>query len=594
MADRSSRRKLAAILSADVVGYSQLMAANEAATVETLKSYRDIIGRLVVRHGGRVVNAPGDAMLAEFPSAVEAIQAAVEIQKAVEGHNTELESERRMQFRIGVNLGDVIEEADGTIYGDGVNIAARMEALAEGGGVCISSIVYDAVEGKLSYGFDFLGEQKVKNISRPVRAYRVRSEPKPISRPSSHAQRTNGRPSIAVLPFTNMSGDPDQEYFSDGITEDIITELSRFHEFTVIARNSSFRYKGLSPRSEDVGRELGVRYVVEGSVRKIGNRVRITVQLIDSTSDAHIWAERYDRGLDDIFAIQDEVTEAVVVRISEGIKGARALHARSRPSHSANAYDLVLQARPYRTAHTAEASEIATRLLKEAIELDPNFALAHASLAFVRAGQFEEGWAGEPDATLAEALAAAKRAVALDDSDGYAHASLAYVLLKFGEFDRAEQEIGVALSLNPNHVNIIMTSGWISIVNCNPERAIEIIKRARRLNPLIGGWELWTLGQAYLDAKRYQDALDSFAKVMDPPTDMFLERAICHAYLGQENDARASLRKYLQRAKEELSSFPGDDSAAWRTFLLRYCTRRHREVTDHFIDGARQAGLNVA
>ena len=402
------------------------------------------------------------------------------------------------------------------------------------------------------------------------------------------------KPSIAVLPFTNMSGDPDQEYFSDGITEDIITELSRFHEFTVIARNSSFRYKGQSPKIEEVGRQLGVQYIIEGSVRRIGDRVRVSAQLINSTFAAHIWAERYDRNLDDIFAIQDEVTEAVVARVAEGIKGARALHARSRSLHSATAYDLVLQARPYRTAYTPGASEIAVKLLRQAIELDPNFALAHASFAFVRTGQFEEGWTSEPDTALAEALAAAKRAVAIDELDGYAHASLAYVLLKCGEYDHAEHEIEVGLSLNPNHVNIIMTSGWVSIVNCNPERAIEIIKRARRLNPFMGGWELWTLGQAYLDAKRYQDALDSFARTTDPPTDMFLERAICQAYLGQDDDARGSLRKYLERAKEELASFPGEDSVAWRKFLLRYCTRRRREVTDHFIEGARKAGLNVS
>jgi len=365
-------------------------------------------------------------------------------------------------------------------------------------------------------------------------------------------------------------------------------------EFTVIARNSSFRYKGLSLRVEDVGRDLGVKYVVEGSVRKIGNRVRVTAQLIDATSAAHIWAERYDRGLDDIFAIQDDVTEAVVARIAEGIKGARALHARSRPLHSATAYDLVLQARPYRTAYTAAASKTAAQLLRQATEIDPNFALAHASLAFVRAGEFEEGWTDDPEAVLAEALAAAKWAVGLDDSDGYAHASLAYVLLKYGEFDHAEHEIGVALNLNPNHVNIIMTAGWVAIVNCDPDRAVDMINRARRLNPLMGGWGLWTLGQAYLDAKRYQDALDSFAKVTDPPTDMFLERAICHAYLGQEEDARVGLRKYIERAREELSSFPGDDPVGWRAFFLRYHNRRRREVTDHFIEGARRAGLNVA
>ena len=325
MAELRSRRKLAAILSADVVGYSHLMAANEAATVETLKSYRDVIARLVVRRGGRVVNAPGDALLAEFPSAVEAVQAAIEIQKSLEGHNNELEPQRRMKFRIGVNLGDVIEEADGTIYGDGVNIAARLEKLAEPCGICIGRNIYDQVRGKLVCAYDDLGEQQFHNIPEPVRAFRVRSASAAIAAsPAAEAPPLSDKPSIAVLAFTNMSGDPDQECFSDGITEDIITELSRFHEFAVIARNSSFRYKGQSPKIEDVGRELRVKYVVEGSVRKIGNRVRVSVQLIDAASAAHIWAERYDRGLDDIFAIQDEVTEAVVARIAEGIKGARA------------------------------------------------------------------------------------------------------------------------------------------------------------------------------------------------------------------------------------------------------------------------------
>ena len=401
------------------------------------------------------------------------------------------------------------------------------------------------------------------------------------------------KPSIAVLPFNNMSGEPDQEYFSDGITEDIITELSRFHEFAVIARNSSFSYKGRSPKVEDVGRELGVKYVVEGSVRKIGNRVRITAQLIDSTNGSHIWAERYDRSIDDIFAIQDEVTEAVVARIADGIKGARVLHARRRPPHSATAYDLVLQARPYRTSYTASASEVAAKLLRQAIDLDPGFGLAHASLAYVRAGQYEEGWVDDPEAALSEALSEAKQAVALDDSDGYAHASLAYVLLKYREFDRAQSEVEIALKLNPHHVNIIMTAGWVSIVNCNPEQAIELIKRAFRLNPLMGSWQFWTLGEAYLDARRYREALKSFAKVMDPPTVLFLESAVCHAYLGELDSAHTNLRIYLERAEKELKLFPGDDPVAWRTFLLR-STRRRMEVTDHFIDGARKAGLNVA
>jgi adenylate cyclase len=584
-------RKLAAILAADVVGYSRLMEQDESETLSTLKAWRmEILEPLVAQHRGRIFKLTGDGVLIEFGSAVNAVQCAIDLQHGMAAANANLPEARRMVLRIGVNLGDVMVEGS-DLYGDGVNIAARLEGIADPGGIAISGTAFDHVRNKIKAGIDELGNQTLKNIAEPVRVYRIIDTPR-VAIPASKG--APDKPSIAVLPFTNMSGDPDQEYFSDGITEDIITELSRFHEFTVIARNSSFRYKGLSAKIEDVGRDLGVKYVVEGSVRKIGNRVRVTVQLIDSTSAAHIWAERYDRGLDDIFAIQDEVTEAVVARIAEGVKGARALHARSRPSHSATAYDLALQARPYRTAYTAGASEIAAWLLRQATELDPNFALAHASLAFVRAGQFEEGWSGDPKAALAEALTAAKRAVALEDSDGYAHASLAYVMLNFGEFDQAEHEIGVALSLNPNHVNIIMTSGWVSIVNCDPERAIEMIKRARRLNPFMGGWDLWTLGQAYLDAKRYQDALDSFAKVVDPGTGMFLERAICHAYLGQEDDARGNIRKYLKRAQEELSSFPGEDPVAWRAFLLRRQPRRRAEVRDHFIEGARRAGLNVA
>jgi tetratricopeptide (TPR) repeat protein len=253
----------------------------------------------------------------------------------------------------------------------------------------------------------------------------------------------------------------------------------------------------------------------------------------------------------------------------------------------------VLQARPYRTSHTASASEVATKLLREAIDLDPGFGLAHASLAYVRAGQYEEGWADDPDAVLSEALAEAKQAVALDGSDGYAHASLAYVLLKYRDFDRAQSEIDIALKLNPHHVNIIMTAGWVSIVNCNPEQAIELIKRAFRLNPLMGSWQFWTLGEAYLDARRYREALESFAKVMDPPTVLFLETAVCHAYLGEIDSARANLRNYLERAAKEMMFFPGDDPVSWRTFFLRL-TRRRMEVTDHFIEGARKAGLSVA
>ena len=591
MSEPTAQRRLAAILAADVVGYSKMMSTDETGTLAALKSRRKgILEPLVAKHQGRVFKITGDGVLIEFASAVNAVQCAVNLQHEFASANVDLPGERKIVLRMGVHVGDVMIEGS-DLYGEGVNVAARLEAVAEPGGVLLSEDARRQVGTKLQLAFEDLGPQSLKNIDVQVRAYRVAGFAQPVT-PTKPAQVE--RPSIAVLPLTNLSGDPDQEYFSDGITEDIITELSRFHEFAVIARNSSFRYKGQSPKIEDVGRDLGAKFILEGSVRKMGNRVRVTAQLVDSTSGAHIWAERYDRDLDDIFSIQDEVTEAVVARVAEGIKLAHTLHVRSRPPQSASAYDLVLQARPYRIAHTATGSAIAVRLLRQAIELDSKFALAHASLAFVLTGQCEEAAVADPDATLAEALSAGKQAVALDDSDGYAHASLAYVLLKYDEYEQAEREIGVALSLNPNHCNIIMTSAWTSVVNGDPGRAIELIQRARRLNPLMGGWELWTLGEAYLDAKRYQDALDSFAKVTDPPMFQFLDRAVCLAYLGRLEDAHRSLRTYLDRARKEMFEFPGEDPAAWRAFLHRYMKRRRPEITEHFIEGVRKAGLNVA
>jgi adenylate cyclase len=588
----TENRRLAAILAADVVGYSKMMGEDEAGTLSRVRSLRsEIIEPKIAEHHGRLFKAMGDGFLAEFPSVVNAVACAVGVQKAMALRNSGLPQDRRVDLRIGVHLGDVISEG-GDVFGDGVNLAARIEGLAPAGGVAVSAMVHDNIGSRLDLAFEDMGEKSLKNIERSVRVYVLRMGTE--SPPPRAMSPTPDKPSIAVLPFNNMSGESDQEYFSDGITEDIITELSRFHEFAVIARNSSFSYKGRSPKVEDVGRELGVKYVVEGSVRKIGNRVRITAQLIDSTTASHIWAERYDRSIDDIFAIQDEVTEAVVARIADGVKGARVLHARTRPPHSATAYDLVLQARPYRTSHTASASEVAAKLLRQAIDLDPGFGLAHASLAYVRAGQYEEGWVDDPEAVLSEALSEAKQAVALDGSDGYAHASLAYVLLKYREFDRAQNEVDIALKLNPNHVNIIMTAGWVSVVNCNPQQAIELIKRAFRLNPLMGNWQLWTLGQAYLDARLHREALESFAKVMDAPTDLFMESAVCHAHLGELDSAHTKLRTYLERAEKELKLFPGDDPVAWRAFLLRYWTRRRMEFTDHFIEGARKAGLHVA
>jgi len=579
-------RRLAAIMSADVAGYSRLMGKDEAGTLAALKALRrEVFAPQVAAHNGRIVKLMGDGALVEFPSIVNAVNCAIAVQRAL----AERASGEQIKLRIGINLGDIIIEGS-DIYGDGVNVAARIQEVAEPGSIALSGSTYDQVAGKVEATFADGGEHELKNITKPVRVWHWSddvvagtsiAEPLPLP----------DKPSIAVLPFTNMSGDPEQEYFSDGITEDIITELSRFNEFAVIARNSTFHYKGQSPKIKDVGRELGVKYVVEGGVRRAADRVRVTAQLIDTETNSHIWADRYDRQLVEIFAIQDEITEAIVARVADKVRGAATTLSRSRPNQSVTAYDLVLQSRPYRTNITRSGSEQAAKLLMQAIALDPDFALAHASLAFVRVGEVEEGWANNPDAALADAMASAKHAVRLDDSDGYAHASLAYVHYTFRNFDRAVHEARTALSLNPNHVNIIMTAGWISVAAGEPEVGIEHIQRARRLNPYMGGFDLWTLGFAYFLAKRYEEAIDAFSQVTDPPASLYRELAAAYAYLGRDTNARSNMNIYLDRAKNEMNPFPGEDPQAWRRYLERAYAFRRKEDLEHMIEGARMAGL---
>src|SRR5262245_37637353 len=410
LSHRPLDRKLAAILSADVEGYSRLMGDDEVATVRTITAYRETIASAVARHGGRVVDAPGDNVLAEFSSVVDAVQGAVEIQRELRSRNAELPVPRRMHFRIGINLGDVIAEGP-RLYGDGVNIAARVEGLAEGGGICLSGTAYDQVEGKLPLGYDFLGEHTVKNIARPVRVYRLRLESGPSSppstgtrglrplasrvvaavviagllgaggwagwrwlRPASPALALPDRPSVAVLPFTNLSGDPTQEYFSDGVTEDLITGLSNVSGLFVIARNSVFTYKGKVVKVGDVGRDLGVRYVLEGGIQRAGSRVRITAQLVDATTGYHIWAERYDREVRDIFTLQDEVTQQIIRALAVKLTDAERGRMGRAPTGSLEAYDLVLRGHEERRRTTREANIQARRLFVRALDLDPDYA----------------------------------------------------------------------------------------------------------------------------------------------------------------------------------------------------------------------------
>ena len=588
----SQKRKLAAILSADVVGYSRLMAANEAATVETLKAYRDIIARLVVRRGGRVVNAPGDALLAEFPSAVEAVQSAVEVQKALEGHNIELEPERRMQFRLGVNLGDVIEEADGTIYGDGVNIAARMEALAEAGGICISSTIYDAVEGKLSFGFDFLGEQQVKNISKPVRVYRVRAEPKPPPGPRRSKRRARWQiaipalvlivalgavgawryrhlwvrtpegtteeavlrlpkgPAIAVLPFVNLSGDPKQEYFSDGLTEDIMTELSRAPDLRVLARNTTFQYKGKAVDVPKLGRELGVRYVLEGSIQRADDGLRVTAQLIDTQTGAHVWAERFDRKMADIFLVQDEIVSQIVAKIAGGygvIEKTETKSATRKGPEEIQAYDLVLRAHDVMQLDwTRETFRSAKEMLLQAIALDPLNARARRDMAWIAA----IGWVfrfDEMPVPPHEITAQAIKAVQLDPTSARARMVAASVYFWTRQLDLFEHEAKQAMALAPYDAEILATLGCMIALHGERQRGVALAKMANALNADAAiGWYQWTMIYDYYLKGDYERALE-FRRLHPDQQALYayIDYIPIYGQLGRKQEALENWRKLL-------------------------------------------------
>jgi adenylate cyclase len=420
MAEKGFKRKLAAILSADVVNYSSLMDDNEEETIRILKNYCSAITTLIRHNRGRLVDIVGDNLLAEFNSAVDAVNCGTEIQQELAQRNMELPDNRKMEFRIGINVGDVVEE-NGRIYGDGVNIAARVEGLAEAGGICISGRVYDQVENKLDLAYAYLGEQKVKNIARPIRVYIVQMGLDVTESEMGKKHESPAKPSIAVLPFLNMSGDVDQEYFSDGITEDIITALSSFRWFFVIARNSSFTYKGKTIDVKQVAEDLGVRYVLEGSVRKAGKKVRITAQLIDAPTGYHVWAERYDRDLEDTFTVQDEITHNIVRSVGPEFLSAEMKRAQRKDVRNLDVWDYIMRASSHHGRYTKKDTKEAQQLLRKAIELDPMSPEAFCLLAFTHLMQVQFGWSESTSKSINEAEKAAQAAVAIDDRDAWAH-----------------------------------------------------------------------------------------------------------------------------------------------------------------------------
>jgi len=539
------QRKLAAILSADVEGYSRLMGEDEAATVRTLATCRDLVAGVIGKHRGRVVDMPGDNILAEFASAVDAVEAAAAMQAQLGSCNAQLPEGRRMAFRVGVNLGDVIEE-DGRVYGDGVNIAARIEALAEAGGICVSGKVYEEVERKLDLAFDDLGEIELHNINSRVRVYRV-LRPGETARPKKAAAPRSAKPSIIVLPFTNMSGDAEQEFFADGLTEDVLTDLSRFHELFVISRNTSFKYKGQAVEVRKVAKELGVQYVVEGSVRKAGNRVRVTVQLIDAEADAHVWAERYDRELSDIFAIQDEVTSAIVSTLPGRVAAAAHDRAGRKSTQNMAAYECVLAAKVLHHRSAKEDNLKAQGLIARAIELDPGYGHAHAWRACILGQSWVYGWCEDKDATWNEVAHELRSALSLDDNDSDVHRILAAVNIAQNKFEKATYHQQRALSLNPNDDLIVVQQGEIATWLGQPEEGIEWIRKAMRLNPYHPA-RFWShLARALFVARRYGEAAEALQRIAAPDQFHLALLAACFAAMGNEAAASEQAREVLKR-----------------------------------------------
>ena len=583
MAEESFKRKLTAILSADVEGYSRLMGEDEDATIRILTAYRELMSTFIQKHRGRVVDCPGDNLLAEFLSVVDAVRCAVEIQEEFGVRNAELPENRRMVFRIGINLGDVIEEHE-RIYGDGVNIAARIESLAEAGGISISRNVYDQVKGKLDFSYEYLGEHSVKNIDDPVRVYRVEMEAKSTIPVISREVNLPEKPSIAVLPFANMSGDPEQEYFSDGITEDIITDLSKISALFVVARNSVFTYKGKSVKVEEVGKELGVSYILEGSVRKALDRVRITAQLVDATTGGHLWAERYDRKLEDIFALQDEVTQEIVsvlaVKLTEAEKTRRAC--KCQYTCNTDAYDYFLRGLEYFHGFTKKNNVRAREMFRKAVQIDPGYALAYTMLGHTHLADWTLGW-NQDAQPIERAFELAQKSIAIDALLSEPHELLGNVYLWKKQHEQAIAELERAISLDPNNADWLAGLGGILVWADRAEEAIELIGKAMTLNPIFPPNYLWNLGHAFLQTKRFDKAISTLKRAIKQNPDFWPSHillAASYSSAGRTEEGRAE-------AAETLRINPDFSLESWRL----KCPFKNKEALERRFSVLRKAGL---
>jgi adenylate cyclase len=562
MAADQVKRKLAAILAADVAGYSTLMGRDEEGTLARLKAYRgELIDPKNRQHGGRIVKTTGDGILMEFPSVVEAVRCAIEVQQGMLERNAALSPDKRIELRIGVNLGDVMVEGR-DLYGDGVNIAARLEGLAAPGGICISQTVLNHARDKVTFEVEDAGEQALKNIVRPIHVYRIVVDARRRQAAPQHQVgelALPDKPSIAVLPFQNMSGQPEQEYFADGMVEDIITALSRIKWLFVIARTSTFIYKGKSRDVRQIGRELGVRYVLEGSVRKAGDKVRITGQLIDAVTGAHLWADRFDGSLDDVFELQEKVAVSVAGVIEPTLVAAEILRSAERPTGDPTAYDLYLRAMSQ--AHSWEEEGIIAALgsLEKAIARDPNYGPALALVAALQQNFHVNGWGADPSANREIGIGMARRALGVAPDDPYVLATAAYVLAYFGEdIDVAVALVDRALALNPSFARGWVISGWLRLWSGQPDVAIGHLETSLRLNPRARtGAAFMAIGVAHFFARRFEEARAMLLKSLQEhsrwaPTYRFL--ASCYAHMGLLDKAREMVAELRGLTREIVPS----------------------------------------
>jgi adenylate cyclase len=547
-------RHLSAIFAADMVGYSRLMEADEIGTIERQKAHRrELIDPAFEQHHGRIVKEMGDGILVEFPSVVDAVSCALAIQRAMPEREAGVDENLRIAYRVGINLGDVVVEDD-DLFGDGVNVAARLEQLSEPGGICISGTVHDHIEGRSEFACSFLGEQQLKNISRPVRAYRVlvlADDPAGETTPPPNLALPD-KPSIAVLPFDNMSGDPEQEFFADGMSEDIITALSRINSLFVIARNSTFAYKGRATDIRKIARDLGVRYVLEGSVRKSGERLRITGQLIDATNGTHLWADKFDGSLTDVFALQDQVTENVIAAIQPHLRKAEIQRSRRKRPESLRAYDLFLRALPHLHTFRPEPNAEALHLLEQAVDAQPDFAPALANLAWALEQRFVHHWPNATPEDRDRAIELARRAISSDRDDADATSLSGFLLTILGhDHENGLRSIERALEINPNSAVVCWTSAWVYLFCGETEKALILAERLLRISPVDMGMNfvLNALGLARLFLGQFADAAEISSRALHHTTQVdvtYWVRIPALAHLGRLEEAAEAAKALLE------------------------------------------------